>query len=1171
MKRLIGLGLALVCPILTQAVERPAVCQQSLLPLKLQMPLEDLSGNLPVADYLDVVMNCANLARPGDPQTNMMGMARIVMPDSPWLKADSARYYELLAQQKTHHTWLILPAQTQYMGFDHAERALISAEIAAAFADQGSAPDVTLVARSLGELRRRFDSVAVDRLTAEIGARRRLETYVGHDGARTLTLTLQLKECKQNEACTLLKQRDWRNLAFSDEFPPFRAVNGLRAEMRRDLLGKGPLATTVSTARNATLAGITPARLFAAAPTPLVTTVLASLASAHDELSRDRLHVAALRSWLNVHASPDSHFYAAYSALALQRRPYAIELLEGQTDAASDVLRELLNGNFTDARQKLPQVKVPVQRMLLGFLVQDLANDYDREEALDSSLAQQVFGDAQEQWRAVLERRANDRNKWLNRNPDAIKLLLDALAPINGLGYTEVRVGSLVAGRRESLELVNFRHLRQAVTRLDANATSWQAFWLLEGLAQADVFWSLVKAVNVQAAPDSGLALVREYEGLLSGHPAFEMGRVGAMAALERQASNDEQRRFEKAYEEAEWSTAYWSQGATRTSRRVLFRGTHTAAFADAYGRDFPPRPRWLHNLAGSKTSEGSCSSLKYSMNTVDDVEQCLLSLEDPTADQVRAELRLRFHGHPRAGDLGGPSPVPPKPGLDDTDSHIARMRAGIASDPDEWDNYAGLGGILIQRRGEYDEAQRVYLSYPLFKTRATQRLVELGNAAYLAGSELYWQGQPDLARPLYEIAADLDTGADSSMTSAARLAQLDGEYETAAEIFFQRGMRYHSAYAYRDYLSLLYVMGHGVEADAGFSQVTEAFQGPQVWLAQLVGQRMIGMTAGQFRRWITSKEIIEARNRGQRFAGYYTMIFATTDRIPDANTVKVLEEVVRADIRRLDETGLVVRPHRMDANSLEVLKPSAFQPVKQPTLPKMANVAHEYVLFAEALSALHAGLYKDAHDRLLQYAHLYSIEQGETRTAMAYFALAAAKIGDPYKLEQFIEGVDRWNQDYDVWLSRAFFAAVRKDVNQAELSLKRAFYARPHTEMRPIMTEYQYAEACELIGRETGDPRFFRMMLEWARQNQRIQPTQAWSYAVEAQYSTDAMEANRALALALYLDPLSPRLAGIDEKRKAAARTWLRGNNPFVRKELNGPPVTAATTPLIMHSVRIR
>lgn len=1159
MKRLIGLGFALVCPILIQAAERPAVCQQSVIPAKFQTPLEDLSGNLPVADYLDVVMDCANLVRPGGRQTNAMGMAGKVMPDSAWLEADSTRYYELLAKQR--HAWLILPAQTQYLGFDQAERALISAEIAAAFADQGSAPDVTLLARSLGEPRRRFEPGAVDKLTAAIGAQRRLETYVGHDGAHTLTLTLQLKECKQNGVCTLIKKRDWRSVAFSDESPPFRAVNGLRAQIRRDLLDKGPLAATPPTARNIRLLGATPAQLFAAAPTPLVTSVLASFASAHDELSRDRLHVTALRSWLNAPASEETHFYAAYSALALQRRPYAIELLKGKTDIASDALRELLNGNFTDAQLKAPQVKVPVQRMLLGFLIQDLANDYDREATFDYSLTQQVFGNSQEQWRALLERRANDGSQWLNGNPDAIKSLLDSLAPIKGLGLAEVRVGSLVAGRREPLSSMNFRHLRQAVPMLDAKTTSWQAYWLLEGLAQADVFSSLLKTVNVQAAPDAGLALVREYEGLFSGHPTFEVGRAGVMAAVARRASNDEQRRFDKAYEEAEWSAAYWSQGATRMSNRVLFRGTHTAAFADAYGRDFPPRARWFHNFAGlTKREGGPCDSLKYSISTVNDVDLCLSSVAGPRADQLRAGLGLRFHGHPAAVNLGGPRPVPPQPGVDDTDSHIARMRAGIKSDPNLWDNYSGVGGLLIHRRGEYGEAQRVYLSYPPFKTRATKRPVEVANDAYLAGSELYWRGQADLARPLYQIAADLNTGADSSMTSAARLAQLDGDYETAAEILLERGMRYQSAYAYRDYLSLLYVMGHGPEADAGFSQIAEAFDGPQAWLGQLVGHRMSGLTADQFRRWITSREIVEARNRGQRFAGYYTMISATTDRKPDANTVKVLEEVVRADVRRLDESGLVVRPHRMDEDALEPMFPSAFQPVKRPSLPKMASVTHEYVLFAQALSALHAGRYQEAHDRFLRYAHFYSIEESETRTAMAYFALAAAKIGDPYKLEQFIEGVDRWNQDYDVWLSRAFFAAVRKDVKQAEQSLKRAFYERPHTDMRPVMTEYQYAEACELIGRETGDPRFVRMMLEWARQNQRIQPTQAWSYAVEAQYSNNPNEANRALALALYLDPLSPRLVRIDEKRKAAARTWLKSNKPFTTKvQADGLRVRAA------------
>ena len=48
---------------------------------------------------------------------------------------------------------------------------------------------------------------------------------------------------------------------------------------------------------------------------------------------------------------------------------------------------------------------------------------------------------------------------------------------------------------------------------------------------------------------------------------------------------------------------------------------------------------------------------------------------------------------------------------------------------------------------------------------------------------------------------------------TAQRLKLLDGDFPGAAAIALQRGNRFGNANAYRDYLSLLHVMGRGDEA----------------------------------------------------------------------------------------------------------------------------------------------------------------------------------------------------------------------------------------------------------------------------------------------------------------------------------------------------------------------
>ncbi len=106
---------------------------------------------------------------------------------------------------------------------------------------------------------------------------------------------------------------------------------------------------------------------------------------------------------------------------------------------------------------------------------------------------------------------------------------------------------------------------------------------------------------------------------------------------------------------------------------------------------------------------------------------------------------------------------------------------------------------------------------------------------------------------------------------------------------------------------------------------------------------------------------------------------------------------------------------------------------------------------------------------------------------------------------ELYIEALPDTEEDFDVWLSRAYFAAVRKQPDLAAAALTRAFNVRPHSDALPLLTEYQYAQACEIVGKETGDARFTRMLLDWARKHQKVQPAYAWAYAVEAQYSTIA------------------------------------------------------------------
>ncbi|HEX8948539.1 MAG TPA: hypothetical protein VF790_06230, partial [Dissulfurispiraceae bacterium] len=108
----------------------------------------------------------------------------------------------------------------------------------------------------------------------------------------------------------------------------------------------------------------------------------------------------------------------------------------------------------------------------------------------------------------------------------------------------------------------------------------------------------------------------------------------------------------------------------------------------------------------------------------------------------------------------------------------------------------------------------------------------------------------------------------------------------------------------------------------------------------------------------------------------------------------------------------------------------------------------------------------------------------------------------------------------------------------------------------RPLFAWYQLVEICEWLYEDTRHPEYRVLALKWAKVHQRIQPMFAWSYAVEAKYTASASDRLKALALTLYLDKNSERIAGFSEAEKSKALEWLRDNNPFTSEQKSGKGV---------------
>jgi hypothetical protein len=254
-----------------------------------------------------------------------------------------------------------------------------------------------------------------------------------------------------------------------------------------------------------------------------------------------------------------------------------------------------------------------------------------------------------------------------------------------------------------------------------------------------------------------------------------------------------------------------------------------------------------------------------------------------------------------------------------------------------------------------------------------------------------------------------------------------------------------------------------------------------------------------------------------------------------------LVAELQGAPSGHIDADGLTLLvPHPLDTKGLMAVRGSQYRANKTPLAPGTA-IKSDLAYFATAYAAVRSGSFDTAVGQFEAMADHYPIED----YPLGYFAYAAAKSGDKGGLEQYLDTL-KANPTFDYWLARAFFAGHRKDAESARYALQRAFRHRPSTGKRPILSEYQYAEACEWLYRDTQDSRFVADLIVWVKAVQVSGPTQAWSYALEYAYAPPGPEKTRALAMTRYLDPQSKRIHNATANEVRAADAWFRDNNPF-------------------------
>lgn len=1164
MMRLVLLVIGLTAATLAMAQQSQRACARSTAPVSQRTALRDFSGQLPIPDYLDGVIACNTPpAWMGMPGPRLPSTASV---HSPWMESERELYQRVLGQQQVDI--LVVPFQIQGYGLDRIERALMTADLAHAIGSTNkySVADPWLVARALGEGMRRIDPNAVRRLAESVGARKIIYGYVGHDDHHAFTLTLQLEDLAQNSSGTQKWQQDWRAIDFTDEQTPALKFHDMLPPIVAALPFGVKLArqSVKSTGHDALRIEIAPLELVSSAKSPvfpltgLVT--LGALSSPSAELSRERIFERALLTALNTpRDQPGKSFLESYAFFSLGRRPSALMALNDEKTPQAATLRAIIDGNLPLAEQLFAELPDSLERLLLQISLRELQVYYSRRQTPAAMNLSKVFAMARSAWQPFVDRRMDEVDPWSNGDPADIKVLLDQNLPEPGLELQELVQGTAVARATTldpiELDLANMRHIRRAAEHMrvsafgsptDLSAQPWDMLWLLEGLAEGRIVKRLWEQISLQGTPESAMRDLTRYAPLLSGHPALSAAQAYAAVQLAQTGPDDTRASWLQQSTQSAVLAAVWDPGQNRTAYAALLAmgipSSESEFMVDAYGHDYPRRAFWPSFFFGAEDPElrgaAELQALTFSSSDISPLSQIPPGDKPGQAGAVLASLGGRFTGNPL-------KPEPSHPDVtaeSDPQAIVKKLRDAIKSDPEPWENYWALGTLLVESAGDYTEASRVFMSFPGFHAVNVNDPVALSSYAYDAGTLFYHIGQFQLAKPFYTIAADLDTGSSASMGSRVRLELIANDFPRAISDLFANASRYSDAYAYRDYLSFLHAFGQHDAAWHAFAQLDASFDLPQVWVSALVGHRMAGTDGREISAWLLRPEIRDARFRAQQFAPYFAVLWYATDRDPPPDLGTLVEELQGPPVGHIDVDGVTLLvPHPLDPKGLMSVSASPFRANHRLKLPPDTPIKSDLAYFADAYAALRAGHYDTAVDRFAAMADHYPIEG----YPLGYFAYAAAKSGDKQQLAKYLDTL-KHDPGFDYWLARAFFAGIGKDAQGARDALQLAIRKRPSTDYRPIMSEYQYAEACEWLYQETQDPRFVLDLLSWVRGIQVSQPTQAWPYAMEYSHAPQVAARTRALAMTRYLDPKSKRIQNASRDELRAADAWFRDNNPF-------------------------
>lgn len=1088
---------------------------------------------------------------------------------SDWLESRKALYGSLL--RTSAYDVLIVPFEVRGNAVDRPARSLMTRYLDDRLRGTTDLriPSATLVSRALGETARVFGEKEVYRLADELKVKYLLRGYVGHDLDLKMDIEIQVQERQANGA--LLPQGPTTRISlssvpFSDERPPEDAFRSLLDNVMGRLpfpASKKPKIGPVDSAD----AGAVPPSLSTLASSkdasPLESAwrlQFLGLITPGQSDGRESFFERSLVALERVPGGvPGSALLRSRALFYLHRRPAAVAALANPSAPEEKAFAAFLDADLPETTKRTAEVRLPLPRLLAQIEENDLRWDFDhnlpRQERYED-----VAGEFPE-WKTLLMMRLRDRDYWDAPSNVLVKERMDKEFPVPGYTSDSLATGRVMLGESplegEEIEISVYRHFRKVLDSRGgelggaddaASPVERDALDLYAVFGESNVAKIVRLRSQIQHLPEETLRVLDRIDGVYRGHPLLTGFRAWTLREQAKQRNEESRASLLRTARELAAAAFVWSGGQTGTAMACL--GFLTADGGDEsrrsiYDRDFPRRWYWsdsrsedrralrkeaLSTKNRSVLADGTFSDMRnqeiallYASTDYSRLSNCYNRIfykgNPAVADALLAANRQRFRGSPeRSSFLAG---IARKKG---DDAGAARIyEEAIADIPEVWKPYEEYGRLLIQQ-GAIENAARVFRSYPLFLAdkSVVRNAVALSNYAFDAGQEFWMLGETEKAVPFYRISAGLNTGSGAGMTSAARIAMAEQDYQKATLLFLENVKRYGTASSIRFYVSSLHMLGLGKQAWPLFDSVVGKVNDAQVWSAPFVGFRIDGTGDEEIAQWFARDQIRKAA--GPTIGDYLLPVYLV-DRPPDPALAEKMRKAERAGDAAAGSGASP--PGKANADRSSELY-EFYARVRMEDWPGATVILQSWRPTLEK---------RRDH-------HLYEM--------FPYIAWFTAKSGIGLRSIDSLLDQRKEHNPFCYRLARALLSGGQGKDETAVRYLKDAYRGILQAYKKEPLIDpwYQLVEACEWLYGHSKRPVYKEMAIDWARKHQRIRPMYGWAYAVEAKYTDSPADRLRALGLALYLDRRSERIAAIVEQEKEKAREWAEKNNPLkIRK----------------------